>query len=275
MPQTVLAILNRVETAHPVLAASSLVTSHLRDACVEALRICPDLATCALPDAGATAERLEMLIGSDANRQHLTDLTEIYNAWQREAEDLVQLDEREIAGATASIVAVEGRKADLIVIGRTPPTYVEPAMDAIRAGLFGARRPVLLVPEAVPSSLGRSPAVLWKNGSATERVIDAALPVLLRAERVTVAVESKTPYPGTGLQRLLHRLELEDIPTEIHHFERDGQTLGKAAIARAHHKGSDLVVMGTDTQSELRDFFLDEGTGDCPCDRGLPILMRH
>jgi nucleotide-binding universal stress UspA family protein len=216
-----------------------------------------------------------MLAAFDANQQHLTDLTEIYQAWQREAEGSVRLDEREIAGATASIVAVEGRKADLIVIGQTPPTCDEPVMEAIRAGLFGARRPVLLVPEAVPCSLGRSPAVLWKRGSATTRAIDVALPVLLRAKRVTVSVESEVSDHGTALERLLHRLELEGVPTELDHFERGDQTLGKAVITRAHIKESDLLVIGTDAQSELHEFVVDELAQDSLCDPGLPILMQH
>src|SRR6266851_2326425 len=85
MSQIVLAVLNRVETAHPVLAASSLVTNHLRDARIEALRICPDPTTCSLPSTGTTAELPEMLLTSDANQQHLTDLNEILQAWSRES----------------------------------------------------------------------------------------------------------------------------------------------------------------------------------------------
>ena len=271
MSQSILAILDRPQTAHPVLAAAALAARRLGDADIEALHLRHDALEGFMPTEEVMTERRDQEIEGAAG-QKSADLHEIFDAWHRET----GVGEwREVVGETAKVVAAEAAKADLIVVGHGVGRYQGDARQAIHAALFDARKATLLVSEAVPASLGRSAAVAWKPSEAADWAIDAALPLLLRAERVTVLVETDDGSHEAEPASLLQRLHHASIPVRVHRFQASGRKIGQALIEEAHAVDADLLVMGAYTHSQLAEFILGGATREVLATAELPVLMHH
>ena len=271
MSHDILAILDRPQTAHPVLAAAALAAQCMGDARIEALHLRHDALEGFMPTEEVMTERREQEIEGAAARKS-ADLHEIFDAWHREA----GIGEwREVIGETARVVAAEASGVELVVIGHGAGRYQGDAKQAIHVALFDARVATLLVPETVPGSLGRSVAVAWKPSEAADRAIDAALPLLLRAEQVTALVETQNGDREAEPVSRLRRLQQAGVPVTVRRFQANGRKIGEALIEEAHAVDADLLVMGAYTHSRLAEFILGGATSEVLAAADLPVLMRH
>ena len=205
----------------------------------------------------------------DAARQSAR-LRGIFDAWRW---DGGIREWREIAGDTSRVVAEEAAKADLVVIGIGPERQHAGANRAVHAALFDARQTTLLTPPAVPVSLGRNVAIAWKPGGAANPAVEAAIPLLLCAEHVTVLLEMGDG--GAAPDDLPGALQRAGIAADVVRFQAGDQSTGEALIARAHAANADLLVMGAFTRGGLKDFILGGTTRDVLAAAGIPVLMRH
>jgi len=267
---SILAVLNRIETAHPVLAAASLAADRLREARIEALHVRHDAMEGFMPTEEVMTEGREREIEGDAARQS-ADLQSIFDAWRRESGTGTW---REVTGETAKVISNETARADLIVIDHASSHGQGDAGQAIHAALFDVRAPTLLVPEEVPLSLGRLIAVAWKPGEAADRAIEAALPLLLQAEKVAVLIGTEDGGGETPAD-LMTRLEQAQIPVEVRHFQAGDRKIGQALLAEAHARSADLLVMGAYTRNRLVEMVLGGATRDVLATADLPVLLRH
>ena len=166
-------------------------------------------------------------------------------------------------------------KADLVVIGRAAGVQLADGKAAIHVALFEARQAILLVQEAVPSTLGQNVAIAWKPSAAADRAIAAALPLLLRAERVTVLTETEDGDAGAQPADLLDKLEQAGVGATIRRFQAGDRRIGDALLAETHAVGADLLVMGAYTHSRLAEFILGGATREVLATADLPVLMHH
>ncbi len=149
------------------------------------------------------------------------------------------------------------------------------AKQAAYIALFNAKLPTFMVSETVPSSLGRTVAVAWKPSEAADRAIDAAMPLLLGAERVTVLAETEGGNREAEPVNQLQKLKQASIPVTVNRFQANGRKIGEALIAEAHVVGADLLVMGAYTRSRLAEFILGGATRKVLAAADLPVLMHH
>ena len=269
MSHSVLAILDRSETARPVLAAAALVAGKLGDTRIEALHVRHDAMEGFLPSEEVMTEAHRQEIDGKAARLS-SDLRGIFDTWRTEGG---VREWREVTGETAKVIADEATKADLIVIGHGSGRHQADARQAVHVALFEFRLTTLLVPPAVPVSLGRIVAIAWKPSDATDRAIEAALPILLHAERVSVLIE--TSHGEAAPDDLLDKLKQAGIAVNVVRFQAEDVPVGEALIARAHQVGADLLVMGAYTHSRLREFILGGATREVLAVADLPVLMHH
>jgi CrcB protein len=269
LSRSILAILDHRETAPAVLAAAALLADGLGDARIEALHVRHEGLEGFLPTEDVvTADRREEIDGEAALRS--AGLRGIFDAWRW---DGGSREWREIAGDTARVVAEQAANADLVVIGIVPEWYDAETKRAVHAALFDARRPTLLTPPAVPASLGRNVAIAWKPGDAANRAIEAALPLLLSAARVSVLI--KTSDDGAAPDELPGPLQRAGIAADVVRFQAEGQSTGAALLARAHAAGADLLVMGAFTHGPVAEAVLGGATRDVLAAADMPVLMRH
>ena len=170
--------------------------------------------------------------------------------------------------------AAEAAGADLVVIGHGGGQPSGDARQAIQACLFDARLATLIVPEAVPVSIGRHVAIAWKPSEAAGRAVEAALK-LLRAEQVTILEETEdgdhTTQPATSPPLL----QQAGIAVATHRFEARGRQVGEALLEEARAVGADVLVMGAYTHGRLAELILGGATREVLAASDLQVLMHH
>ena len=267
-PPHVLAVLDRIETARPVLAAAALAADRVGKARIEVLHV-RHTATQGfmLTEEVMTEARLQEVSGAAALQSRV--LHDAFLTWRAESGAGTW---REEAGDAERTVTAEAKAADIVVMARLPASEAAPARRALNAVLFDARQPLLLVSETVPSTLGMHIAVAWKPGKAAGRALAAALPLLRRAERITVLMAGEDGNTPPALPPLLAR---ERIVAHAHRFDVAGRGIGAALLAEANRCGADLLVMGAYTRNRLSEAAFGGATRTVLAQADLPVLLRH
>ena len=130
-----------------------------------------------------------------------------------------------------------------------------PGLGTIEGCLFNSGRPVLLAPVQKPSRLGRHVCILWNGSSQAARAVGDAIPLLRRAERVTVyttGVEGLAPPAGD----VARRLSKMGITTRVDLVELEGRSAAEALMEAVERDEVDLIVMGGYGHSRFRELIL-------------------
>ncbi|MBS0560596.1 MAG: fluoride efflux transporter CrcB [Proteobacteria bacterium] len=269
MPARIVAVLDRPETAHPVLAAAALAGRRLRNAQIEALHVRHDPMEGFMPtEEVMTEERRQEISGENARRS--TDLRDIFDGWHAETRQGMW---REVTGPTRQVVPAEAAHADFLVLARPDPHAGGDAREALHAALFDTRAATLLVPREMSHDLGRHVAIAWKSAAASSRAVEAAMPLLSSADRVSVLTETDDdgaePEPPSVVK------QLDGKQVTLHRFRASGRGIGQALLEEARHVGADLLVMGAYSRSRLSEFVLGGATREILAEADIPVLMRH
>ncbi len=172
-----------------------------------------------------------------------------------------------------------GRVFDLIVLGRPGPAPENPRMPPLESALFDAGRPVLIVPKAVPKIIGRNILVAWNRSTEQAHTNAFALPLLQRADKVTVLTAEGGATTGpSGEDAALH-LRRNGVKAEaltLQKTERSsGEAIGELTLEHAASLGCDLVVKSAYTQSRLRQMIFGGATRHILANAAVPVLMAH
>jgi len=194
----------------------------------------------------------------------------------------VSAEWRTASGYPAGMAAMHGRYADLIVIGQLD------AYDS-QAGLLRARpeevtmlagRPVLVVPFTGHfERLGARVLVGWDASREAARAVGDAMPLLARAEKVTVLTidAEESPFghgeiPGADIALHLAR---HGVEAEVERTVSAGIGIGNTLLSRAADYEANLLVMGAYGHSRVRELLLGGTTRTVLTSMTLPVLMSH
>jgi CrcB protein len=267
----ILAVLDRTQTASPVLAAAALVAERLGGANIEALHLRHDALEGFMPtEEVMTRQRHAEIEGAAARKS--AEMRQVFDAWRLAAGAGAW---REVIGETARVIAAEAAAADIIVIGHGAGRDQGDTTASVHAALFVARKPTLLVAETVPTSLGRRVAVAWKPSKAAARAMAAATPMLMRAEFVTFLMSTDDGGGSAPPDAALQALRQAGVQVAEHRFHAGGRRIGAALLAEADAAGADLLVMGAYTRGRLPEFVLGGATREVLALADLPVLMQH
>jgi nucleotide-binding universal stress UspA family protein len=178
-------------------------------------------------------------------------------------------------------IAAQGRFADLIVLSQ-PSREQENVTTAFLAGafesaLFGAARPVLVVPESYDGvTFVKMPvAVAWNGSLEADRAIGAALPFLASAGAATVIVGEEQGRSRPDVAGLAAYLERHGIAARLVEVRAERGALPAQILTAAQDAGAGLLVMGAYTHSRLREFVLGGVTNHVSTHARIPVLMAH
>jgi nucleotide-binding universal stress UspA family protein len=173
-------------------------------------------------------------------------------------------------------VGSHGRVFDVIVLGKPGRDPKGPRMTTLEAGLFESGRPVLIAPPSPPPQIGVNVLIAWNSSTEQTRATAFAMPILKRANRVTVlTVEGGAAVPGPTGQQLCRYLQLNEVPAKALTVGLEGRLTGEAILTHAKALGCDLVIKGAYTQSRLRQMIFGGTTRHILSNTELPILMAH
>lgn len=185
---------------------------------------------------------------------------------------------RALSGPARTALAIEGRYADLVVVGQDDPENGATTTPADLAAdlIFSTGRPVLMVPYiGAQGAVGRRVLIAWSETREGARAVADAMPFLTRAEAVTVLTvsrEAEVPDPAARLCEALVRRGVQATPD---HVVGSGLDPAELLLSRAADISADLIVMGAYGHARLRQQILGGVTQTLLEHATVPVLMSH
>jgi nucleotide-binding universal stress UspA family protein len=176
-------------------------------------------------------------------------------------------------------VAIEARASDLVVFAHHGPSVDANAVEAHRAAISIAGRPVLLCPPVLNDGMGDVVVVAWNGTEHAARAIAGALPFLYAAREVHIMTIS-VHQPNTGLDHsrcdlMVEYLRLHGIKARDAEVLQAGSSVAATLLAAAEQVRADLLVMGCSGKGRLSEFVLGNVSRDIIAQARLPLLVAH
>jgi len=169
-----------------------------------------------------------------------------------------------------------GRVFDLIVLNRPDANSSSLHHRALESGLFESGRPLLLAPPTPPTRIATNIMIAWNGSTEQTRAVAFAMPLLQRADRVTVlTVIGGQGVPGPTGEQMARSLQRDGVAAVPLSVGLEGRSTGEAILATAKSSGSDLLIKGAYTQSRLRQLIFGGATRHILANATLPVLMAH
>jgi nucleotide-binding universal stress UspA family protein len=190
-----------------------------------------------------------------------------------------KIEFRVLHGDATEELARRARTADLIVIGQPSSDgaardYSVSADIVIASGL-----PIVLAPaQGSFAKIGRRILIAWKHARETTRALRDALPLLAKADQVTVLNiepehERKTlAVAQADVEAMLAR---HGVEAKLEVAKADGREVHEILLAKAADMNADLLVMGAYRRSRFREMLTGGVTHRIMTNMTLPVLMSH
>jgi nucleotide-binding universal stress UspA family protein len=194
----------------------------------------------------------------------------------------LEVEWRCLDGIASTLVPQHARFADLCVLSQdTSAVATATGYTFSEQLLFVTGRPVVFIPaQGTFDTLGRHVLVAWNSSRASTRAVNDALPLIERAEGVTLLAvnpaEFSERYGALPPQRMLEHLKrhgatvegiwLNDIPTG---------SIAEVVQAQAHKVNADLIVAGAFGHPKLWEKMMGGVTRDLLARMTLPVLMSY
>ena len=187
--------------------------------------------------------------------------------------DAVTAQWLEVVGREEEVIAHKGRVHDLVVMGHAGTGIDDVSGLSLNAALLDSGKPLVLAPAAMPASLGKRVVVAWNGSAESGRAVAAALPILERAEAVTVLTVNEHDSMA-GADDLITFLGWHGIAA-THQDIPAGGNAGMAVLESCKIALADLLVMGAYTHSRLRQLILGGVTRHVLAHADIPVLLSH
>jgi nucleotide-binding universal stress UspA family protein len=177
--------------------------------------------------------------------------------------------------AEDAFIGSYGRVFDLIALGRPGPEPQNPRMPPLETALFESGRPVLIVSQSVPQSIGRNVLIAWNRSTQQSRTNAFAMPILRLAEKVTVLTVEGSGVAGPSGEEAARHLRRNGVKAIALTVKPADRTPGEIILDQAASLGCDLLVKSAYTQSRLRQMIFGGATRHILGHATLPVLMAH
>lgn len=181
-------------------------------------------------------------------------------------------------GFPGEVCSRAARAADLIILGgRNPkaPTHAPDVSDV----LMGCGRPVLVTPpKRLRNPVGEHVLVAWKDCRESRLALAAAVPLLKRAEGVTlymVCTEDENAQADGELADVVQFLARHEIFAEPVIALRGEAPTARQILDEALARDSGLIVAGGYGHARLREWALGGVTRDLINDSPICLCLAH
>ena len=167
---------------------------------------------------------------------------------------------------------------DMAVVSQIEPDIdpednpVDIAGDLVMSGM----RPVMVIPYVgTRSTVGKHIMIAWNGGREAIRAASDAMPLLEKAEKVTVFSinpEDRNADPGIDFCAYLKH---HGVNAESHYTVAEDIEVGDVLLSAAFDKDIDMIVMGAYGHSRFREMALGGATRNLLEHMTVPVLMSH
>jgi nucleotide-binding universal stress UspA family protein len=181
----------------------------------------------------------------------------------------------EATGRRGETVSQKARVSDLTVLCR-PSEQTPTELDAVlETTLFGAGRPLLVIPPGGAKTIGETAAIAWNDDTEAARAVAGALPFLAAARSVHLLCAETWRTTADVSLDLVRYLEWRGIASTQHAVAAEGEPIGAALLQAATKAGADLLIMGGYGRSRLSELVLGGVTRHVLANSELPLLISH
>lgn len=173
------------------------------------------------------------------------------------------------------VAARSARYHDLVLMGLAGRDNL--LQSAAETVVFGAGRPVVLLPEISEISQLDHVMIAWDGSRVAARAVSDARLFLERAAKVTIAVvtdEKALPEPALS-QKLARHLAAHGITAEELEIKSIGKPVADVLQDEADKISAGLLVMGGFGHSRMREFILGGATQGIFRNLQMPVLLSH
>lgn len=199
-----------------------------------------------------------------------------------EREHGLEVEWRCLDGVASIIVPQHARFADLCIVSQdTPAVATETGYTFAEQLLFVTGRPVVFVPPKRPfRTLGRHLLLAWNSSRPSTRAVNDALPLIERAEKVTLLAINPTEfaerYGALPPAQMVEHLRRHGAAVEGIWLDKiPPGSIADMVLGEAHKAGADLIVAGAFGHPRLWEKMMGGVTRDLLARMNLPILMSY
>ncbi len=178
----------------------------------------------------------------------------------------------ERVGSPGIVLSIVGPVSDLTVVSR-PAKRGGVADMFMSAALFESRCPVLILPKNGRKTLGKSVCIAWNQSSEAAKAVKAALPLLERAEKVTIVSCGPEDHIGPKSAQLAAYLVHWGIRSE--RVKTRGRDVEAELLASYKEAGADLLIAGAYSRNRWREKIFGGMTEYLIRRARMPVLMWH
>jgi len=189
---------------------------------------------------------------------------------------------RIVEGDPIDVLSEQARYGDLLIVSQNPS-----AGDLLPGGhempdrvILSAGRPVLVVPYIYKEGpIGKHPLVAWDAGRMAARAVHDAMPILKKADNVTIMVanpeagaDGHGDLPGADLATHLAR---HGVNATADHTVSPDMAIGELLLSRVADDSADMLVLGAYGHARWRELVLGGVTAHILEHMTVPVLMSH
>lgn len=179
----------------------------------------------------------------------------------------------EMVGTPGRIFGIIGPVSDMAVLSRPKAKSSGPAQAFLLAALLNSGKPVMVLPQSRRPSVGKRVLIAWNQSSEAAAAVSACLPLLQKAEQVTIASCGAENRPGPKSTNLAGYLAHWGIRTE--RVNTPGRNVDRELAESFRETRSDLLLMGAYSRPRLRELVFGGVTETMLFKTDFPVLMLH
>lgn len=163
---------------------------------------------------------------------------------------------------TADLLITDWSEEDKCVLPSAPQVAVETGIPVLRLG----RRPT--------GGHFANVLVAWKDTSQARRAVHDALPLLAKADNVTIVGVGDEVF-ADRLEAVAAHLRRHDIKVQHRHIPAEGGNIASSLLAQAKRDGAELIVSGLYSRGFLTERVFGGVSTDLLKDASVSWFMAH
>jgi nucleotide-binding universal stress UspA family protein len=189
---------------------------------------------------------------------------------------------RIVEGDPIEVLCSQARYGDLLVVSQNPSAgdFLPGGHEMPDRVILSAGRPVLVVPYIYKGEpIGKRVMVAWDAGRMAARAVHDALPIMEKAENVTIMVanpkagdDGHGDVPGADLATHLSR---HGVKAVANHTVSKDMDIGDLLLTRVADDQADMLVLGAYGHARWRELVLGGVTAHILEHMTVPVLMSH
>ena len=181
----------------------------------------------------------------------------------------------EMVGSGPEGIGEYGRLFDLVILGRSVEDSTVDWKTTAEAVMFDSGRPLLIVGDEIPATIGQKILLAWNGSTETARTLTGAMAILTDIDEVLVVTVEGAVVWGPAGEDICRHLNASGISSTARTIDRGTGGIGQAFLEAADQFSADLIIKGAFTHSRLRQLIFGGATSELINGSTVPILLSH